>query len=297
MDYGVVGTCLCSNSSFINLSTYTHYQPPNSMLDPNHAVAIVGWDDFKITQAPGIGAWLCKNSWGSNWGLNGYFWISYYDKHCGQHPEMGAISFQDVEPLQYDRIYYHDYHGWRDTKLDCNEAFNMFIAEGDENIDAISFFTAEDSVHYTARIYQHFQNFRLGNELAEKSGLIRYKGFHTIDLDTVVAMDLGDSFYVYLYLSQGGQPFDRTSDVSVLLGASYRVMVESIAHAGESYYYDGVDWLDFYNFQFTNPLWNGTANFCIKALTTERTASGIKIIRIRLIPVQIFPINYQPGDM
>jgi len=266
MNTGVVGTCLCYDSQFI--SNYIHYQPPSDSWEPNHAVAIVGWDDGKNTQAPqGPGAWLCKNSWGSGWGYNGYFWISYYDKHCGHNEEMGAVVFRDVEPLEFEHVYYHDYHGWRDTLTVASEAFNAYVAEGDELLKAVSFFTAVDSVDYTVRVYDTFSGGALADLMVEETGTFDHAGFHTVDFDPTANLTAGNDFYVYLDLSQGGQPYDRTSDVPVLLGASYRTVVQSTASAGESYYKSGGSWHDFYDFD--DGQWSQSGNFCMKALTID----------------------------
>ncbi len=266
MEYGVLGTCMCYSGSFI--SNYIHYQPPSNTMDPNHAVSIIGWDDNKVTQAPEPGAWIVKNSWGAGWGFDGYFWISYYDKHSCRNIEMGAISFQDVEPLQYQNTYYHDYHGWRDTKEDITEAFNAFVANGNETINAISFFTAAHNVDYTINIYNDFTSGELQNLMASKSGTIDYSGFHTIDLSAPVNLSSGNDFYVYVSMSVGGHAYDRTSDVPVLLGGGSKTIVESSAQPGESYYKSGGSWLDFYDYDDPSGFQN-TGNFCIKALTND----------------------------
>ena len=42
----------------------------------NHAIVIVGWDDAR-------GAWHVRNSWGPNWGEDGYIWIKYGSNSIG----------------------------------------------------------------------------------------------------------------------------------------------------------------------------------------------------------------------
>ncbi|MCF7857746.1 MAG: T9SS type A sorting domain-containing protein [Candidatus Cloacimonetes bacterium] len=268
MEHGAIGTCMCYDSSFMD-AQYNHYQPPSSPLDPNHAITIIGWDDNRVTQAPEPGAWLVKNSWGSGWGYNGYFWISYYDKHSCQHDEMGAISFQEVGPFEYDNFYYHDYHGWRDTFTEATAIFNKFIGEDDEMLKSVNFFTAADDVNYSVIIYDDFIDGILQNELTSENGNKLHYGLHSVDFETPVLIEEGNDFYIYLILSEGGYPYDRTSDVPVLLGASYRTIVESSANEDESYYQVGDNWFDFYEYSFTDPSWDETGNFCVKALTVK----------------------------
>ncbi len=265
MRNGVIGTCLAYNSQFIN-SDFVHYQSPSDATPPNHAVAIVGWDDNKLTQAWYRGAWLCKNSWGVNWGLDGYFWISYYDKWAATEPEMGAVSFSGVERSSYNVFHYHDYHGWRDTMTDVSTAFNAFSAAENELLQAVSFYTAEDAVSFTVKVFDQFEDGVLTGELSSITDTIARRGFHTVDLPEPLEVLAGDDFYVYLELSAGGQPFDRTSNVPVLLGAHYRTIVQSASGPGESYYRVGTTWRDLYEYEFDNSSWDHTANFCIKAL-------------------------------
>jgi C1A family cysteine protease len=272
MTEGVIGTCICYDSSFIQSydGYLSFYQPRLSTSDPNHAVAIVGWDDNKVTQAALPGAWICKNSWGSGWGPEGgYFWVSYYDKWCCQNPEMGAVSFQDVQFKPYDTTYYYDYHGWRDTLTNISEAFNAFVSNWNETLKAVSFYTATDTVQYTVKVYDRFEGGVLSDEQASLSGTINYKGYHTISLTNPINLPPGDDYYIYVKLFSGGQPIDRTSVVPVLLGAQdLGTIVKSAAHSGESYYRNGSSWLDLYNYTFSDPTWDHTANFCIKAFTT-----------------------------
>ena len=56
-----------------------------------HFVLLVGWDDLK-------GAFKCKNSYGTNWGENGFFWISYNELYGTGPVEFGrfVVAIENV---------------------------------------------------------------------------------------------------------------------------------------------------------------------------------------------------------
>jgi hypothetical protein len=64
----------------------------------NHVIIILGWKD---NEAIGNGGyWICKNSWGTNWGYNGFFNIEYGS--LNMESEFSPIVWVDYEPESFD---------------------------------------------------------------------------------------------------------------------------------------------------------------------------------------------------
>jgi C1A family cysteine protease len=67
----------------------------------NHGVVIVGWDD---TMCSGAGAWIVKNSWGPDWGVNGYIYVKYGTCYIGYGAE--ALNYTPGQTVHF----FHDSH-------------------------------------------------------------------------------------------------------------------------------------------------------------------------------------------
>ena len=81
--YGAVTSAVTATSNFIAYSGGVFDERSNSAI--NHAVTLIGWDDSK-------GAWLVRNSWGTNWGEDGYGWVEYGSNSIGAYAAWAMVE-------------------------------------------------------------------------------------------------------------------------------------------------------------------------------------------------------------
>ena len=166
MTYGAVDTSIYASSdmqnsktgSYFNASTNSCYYSGKS--EANHDVAIVGWDDdysqsnFAKTP-PGSGAFIIRNSWGTNWGNGGYFYMSYYDTYAGSN----CWVFDDAEsPNNYSTVYQYDPLGWvnnigTERSSSTGWGANIFTATSSAPLEAVSFYASSLNTTYEIDIY------------------------------------------------------------------------------------------------------------------------------------------------
>jgi C1A family cysteine protease len=159
--------------------------------ESTHRICIVGWDDNyskdNFLKTPeGDGAWICKNSWGTNWGDEGYFYLSYYDPTFGDKESVCYIVNND----SYNRIYQHDVGGEGKWIPEGKYYANIFTAEEDELISAVGTF-----FNQSGREYEF--NISVNDVLVyTQKGISKLSGYETIKLDKLVQIKKGDKFKV-----------------------------------------------------------------------------------------------------
>ncbi|MBR4749384.1 MAG: Ig-like domain-containing protein, partial [Abditibacteriota bacterium] len=116
----------------------------NKEKSTDHEILIIGWDDnysrynFK-TAAPGNGAWLARNSWGTDWGDDGYFWMSYYDKSAEQYAKFTMTEDASI----YDGAYFMEQKGLTNGFKNCNWGKAVFVTAGQGTlVDAATYVLA-----------------------------------------------------------------------------------------------------------------------------------------------------------
>ena len=231
---------------------------------PNHGILLVGWDDaypranFQVSP-PLDGAWLVKNSWGTGWGDEGYFWISYGDAAL-----QTAVVFESENPGDNERIYLYDPLG---IVLNLGEngganptlwAANVFSSASDEELRAVGFWAIVPETAYEIRVYTDVPPENpVGGILAGTiNGTAPTAGYHVFELDSPVSLEGGSRFSVVARITTPGFGYPVAVEAPL---AGYSENAE--ASAGESFVsLDGAWWIDL-SVELEN------ANACLKAIS------------------------------
>lgn len=203
--YASVSTSNLNRSSSYNRRTNSYCYTGNSK--PNHDVVIIGWDDKYPAEnfseeVPKDGAFICQNSWGTGFGDDGVFYISYYDSNIGNQ----AVSYVKADTNNtYNYIYQSDLCGWV-GQIGYNKEWaygaNTFEADADQQIEAAGFYALGKNTNYQVYFVPNYKN---TSTLSEKelvaSGTVAEKGYYTIKFNSAKTVKKGESFAIVLYVN------------------------------------------------------------------------------------------------
>ena len=228
---------------------------------PNHDVVIIGWDDnypssnFN-TQLEGDGAFICQNSWGSDFGEDGIFYVSYYDTNIGTH---NVVYTRVDDTDNYDNIYQSDLCGWVGKMgYDSEQIYgaNVFKAKGNEKLSAASFYATGANTEYELYVVHDFKNEKsFANREKLASGVVKKAGYYTIDFDEQ-QLKAGEKYAIVLYVKTPGSKhplaIEYDTGESILQGVDLD---------------DGEGYISLNGKKFVNVKEKRECNLCIKAFT------------------------------
>ena len=222
MEYNSVSAMIYMLDNYYYPDTASYSCPQSGLV--NHAVTIVGWDDTyskeNFPSASGVnndGAWIVKNSYGKNWGKNGYFYLSYEDKSI-----TNLVSNTAVTTPAYPNNYFYDGAAAGTVTFPGNTINNGYYVSNifkatagngkDEELGEIVTAVPQDNTDFQIQIYTD-----LKNTSDPTSGTPAYAkpvdytqplaGIHTIHLNTPVKIPQGTFYSVVIRIPDGSNKF------------------------------------------------------------------------------------------
>lgn len=222
MEYNSVSAMIYMLDNYYYPDTASYSCPQSGLV--NHAVTIVGWDDTyskeNFPSASGVnndGAWIVKNSYGKNWGKNGYFYLSYEDKSI-----TNLVSNTASTSEEYNNNYFYDGAAagtFTFPSSTINKGYyvsNIFKATAgngkDEELGEIVTAVPQDNTDFQIQVYTD-----LKNTSDPTSGTPTYAepvdytqplaGIHTIRLNTPVKIPQGTFYSVVIRIPDGSNKF------------------------------------------------------------------------------------------
>ena len=263
LKYGGLYASYYHSAGYLNSKTNAYYDPYTG--NGNHAITVVGWDDDYsknnfYTAPAGDGAFIVKNSWGSSWGDNGYFYISYYDRVLfAVNKDNQAFTYILNDTVRYTKNYQYDVAGMTDYLITGKKTVwyqNIYNATGNEAIAAVSTFF-NTTVDYEISIYV--------NDVLQltQNGRHEGSGYYTIPLKEYVPVAVGDIFKIVVKLANPQNGYAAVP-ISEQLSTTRCYYAPGVSYFSN----DGKKWTDLYDYSAS--AYSHTYNSqvaCLKAFT------------------------------
>lgn len=235
---------------------------------PNHDIVIVGWDDkypksnFNV-ELEADGAFICMNSWGTEFGDDGLFYVSYYDSNIGIH---NAVYTRVEDTGNYDNIYQSDLCGWiGQLGYDEDTAYfsNVYTAKEDEMIEAVGFYATGKNTSYEIYYLDEFEGVEsFAKKRYIQSGTLANKGFYTIDLEDEFQVKSGEKFAVIVKLT--------TPDSVHPVAIEYRAGTSTSSVVLD----DGEGYISLFGKSWEHVEESKACNLCLKVYSTNMAKEG-----------------------
>ena len=249
-------------SEYYNIDNCSYYY--NGINSPNHDIVIVGWNDHYPKEnfekiPPNDGAYICKNSWGEDFGDKGYIYVSYDDVNIAN---QAIVYTRLADNNNYDNIYQSDVLGWVGQMGFSEESAyfaNVYTAKGDEVLKAISFYATGDNTSFKVFVVTDFEDMNSLNSgrIEIGKGETRFAGYYTVDLNRDIELKKGQRYAVIVSIKTPGaeKPIaiecdagNRTQGLDLSDGEGYMSLYGEVWHSAEE----------------------ENANLCLKAFTDNK---------------------------
>ncbi len=260
IQFGCLYTTLLFDQAYYNQEQAAYYNPDGTI--PNHAVSIIGWDDGYsgknfVTEAPGDGAFICANSWGSSFGDRGFFYVSYYDTIIGKR----VTGFTASPSNTYDGNYAYDPLGWVSNfgfGYEDASAANIFHAQENEVIEAVGFYVPQVNSGVSIGVYLDPTNGPVKESGPDEYATTSYQipGYHIYHIENPVSVKKGQDFSIEVAF--------HTPDYGFPIPVEYAIpgySSKATSQPGQSWVKSpGGSWSDLTK-------WDTSANVCIRGYT------------------------------
>ncbi len=218
MEYGSVETSVYMDLQYVNERS-EFYNPDTAAyccplpMTPNHDITIIGWDDNFPKEAftqpvSRDGAFICENNWGTEFGRDGFFYVSYEDRTIGSD----NVVYSVVDPVtNYSDIYQCDACGWIGQMGYSEESAwgaNVYRTDKATRLSAAGFYAIDRNTSYEIYVARDIPENPTDADLDEREkvaeGTLSYAGFYTIPFDREISLNAGERFAIMIHITTPG---------------------------------------------------------------------------------------------